>query len=221
MKLFIIMLLFVTGFVFCCTYTHSDLVEGFRENGECPNLLVQKGSEIHLLKKNKAIIPGVNPIRFNNLEEYVEFLEWQRKMGIECPVLYFQQTYDAQNNLKYRMLPDMVNKNAGMPSHILPQERPLYDAGHDDMPFNKGSYPGFDEQDQNIGVYTPLDKLYHSSSDPSPSAMDSTWGGVQYSRDLVKAGVYKGQSREGAPLDIEKRERHLPYVIRRTLEDTP
>ena len=27
---------------------------------------------------------------FNNLEEYTEFLEWQRGAGIRCPVLYVQ-----------------------------------------------------------------------------------------------------------------------------------
>ena len=218
MKIFAVFVLFLMGLLFCCSYTHSDLVEGFHGASECPNLLVQKGSEIHLLKKNKAIIPGVNPIRFNNLEEYVEFLKWQRKMGIHCPVLYFQQTYDAQNNLKYRMLPDLVDKNAGLPSHIQAQEQPLYDASHDDMPFNKASYPGFDEQDQYIGVYTPLDKLYHSSSSPSPSAMDPNWGGIEYTRDLVKAGDYKARTRPGEPLDFAKRQRrperslHRKYV---------
>ena len=34
---------------------------------------------------------------------------WQSERN-HCPVLYFQETYDAQNNKGYRMLPDLVEK---------------------------------------------------------------------------------------------------------------
>ncbi len=206
MKEAIILILFIIGLLFCCTQKHSDVIEHFDTASDCPNYLIQKGNEIHLLNKNKALIPGVNPVRFNNLEEYIEFLNWQRKMGIHCPVLYFQQTYDAQNNVKYRMLPDIIDKNAGFPSHVQAIERPLYDATHDDMPFNQKSFPGFDSQDQYIGVYTPLDKLYHSSDRVSASPMDQNWGGPDYSRDLVKGGAYKENTRPGLPLDYSRRD---------------
>ena len=96
MKLIIIAIIFILGLLFCCNYKHSDIKEGFESSSECPNLLVQKGKELHLIYSNKARIPGVNPIKFKNLEDYVEFLNWQRAKGIRCPVLYFQETYDAQ-----------------------------------------------------------------------------------------------------------------------------
>tara|TARA_Y100001958_G_C20785424_1_gene255212 strand:+ start:167 stop:433 length:267 start_codon:yes stop_codon:yes gene_type:complete len=69
----------------------------------------------------------------------------------------------------------------------------LIDAARDDPPYNKNSYPGFDAHDQYIGLYTPLDKMFHSEgSGPSPSPMDTTWAGQKYSQDLVDAGYYKG-----------------------------
>ena len=201
------------GLLFCATQKHSDVVESFTGGSDCPNILVQEGNKLLLIHKNKARIPGVNPIEFNNLEEYVEFVNWQRKMGIHCPVLYFQQTYDAQNNRRYRMLPDITEKNAGFSSHIMARERPLYDAARDDPPFNVGSFSGFDAQDQNIGVYTPLDKLYHSSDKVSANPMDVNWGGRGYARDLVKAGVYQEDSRPGLPTDFSKRNHEVNYNV--------
>jgi len=199
MKLLAIAVVFIIGLIFCCTYTHSDIVEGFYASGECPNLLVQKGKELHLIYSNKAKIPGVNPVKFNNLEDYVEFLDWQRAKGIRCPVLYFQQTYDAQNKLGYRMLPDPVEKQAGLPS-VAPQrakEQPLYDSSHDDMPYNKNSYPGYDAIDQYVGAYTPLDKNFRSSEKTSANAMDPQWGGALYSQEQVEGGVYEQDARVG------------------------
>ena len=76
------------------------------------------------------------------------------------------------------------------------QRQPLYDAGHDDPPYNKNSYPGADPEDQNIGVYTPLDKIYHSGSMPSDSPMDTNWGGVGATLKSIDQGVYDGDFRK-------------------------
>ena len=200
MKVIIIIVLFLLGLLFCMNYTHKDLVEGFASKGQCPNLLIQKGNEIHLIYTNKARIPGVNPIKFENLEDYVEFLNWQRAKGIHCPVLYFQETYDAQNNKGYRMLPDLVEKQGGLPTsqpnfpHYA-KEQPLYDANRDDMPFNANNYPGFDAQDQYIGAYTPLDKIFESNEPVSANAMDTNWGGKKFSNKEVIKGLYNEDMR--------------------------
>lgn len=199
MKLIIITMIFILGLLFCCNYKHSDFIEGFESSGECPNLLVQKGKELHLIYSNKARIPGVNPIRFKNLEDYTEFLNWQRAKGIRCPVLYFQETYDAQNNKGYRMLPNIVEKQGGLPSSVprTAQETKLYDANHNDAPYNKNSYPGFDTEDQYVGAYTPLDKNFTSDEKISANAMDASWGGSLYSAEMVEKGVYTPDSRKG------------------------
>lgn len=195
-KTCIVVIIFLLGLLFCMKYTHSDLVEGFASKGQCPNLLVQKGNEIHLIYTNKARIPSVNPIKFNNLEEYVEFLDWQRAKGIHCPVLYFQETYDAQNNKGYRMLPDLVEKHGGLPSAPrTTSEQPLFDANRDDMPFNQNSYPAFDAQDQYVGAYTPLDKIFKSNEPESANAMDTNWGGKKFSQKEILSGEFNEDMR--------------------------
>ncbi len=208
MKLLCISILFLLGIVFLSTYKTSDLKEGFSMSEECPNLLVQKGTKLHLIYSNKAKIPGVNPVVFNNLEDYVEFIKWQRAKGIRCPILYFQQTYDAQNNVGYRMLPDPIEKQAGLSSHapMVAKEQPLYDANHDDLPYNKQDYAGFDPQDQYIGANTPLDKNFRSNEKISANAMDTNWGGGGYSEILVDEGAFKEDAR---------RSYDNPYVSRR------
>ena len=51
MKKTIIMLAFILGFMFCLTYRHEDLVEGFSVT-DCPNLLIKRGKELYLLNKH-------------------------------------------------------------------------------------------------------------------------------------------------------------------------
>jgi hypothetical protein len=223
MKLLIIFVSFLIGLYFCATQKHRDVVENFSSDGfDCPNLLIQEGNSILLMNRNKAIVPGVNPIRFGSLEEYVQFLKWQRHAGIRCPVLYFKQSYDAQGNLGYRMLPDPLEPNAGLPSYLAARQSPLYgksggeklsplaasisggqgvphrllhDATRDDKPYNQNMYAGFDGDNQSIGTYTPLDKLFHSSATQSANPIDTNWAGREYTRRLIDAGVYSGDAR--------------------------
>ena len=98
-----IILVFLAGLLFCLSFKSRDVWRGKKEgfaNNNCPNLLMQKGNQLLLFNNRKARIPGINPVRFNNLEEYIELCEVATAdLGIHCPVLYFQQTYDAQNNV--------------------------------------------------------------------------------------------------------------------------
>ena len=190
MKTEIIIGLLLMGLIFCSTHKHSDVVEPFEGLNECPNVLVQRGDKLMLLNTRKAKVPGINPILFNNLEEYTEFVQWQQAMKIKCPILYFQQTYTTQGEKGFRMLPDPVEKQAGLPSTHRAQRQPLYDATHDDPPYNQNSYAGADPTDQNIGVYTPLDKLYHSKNQTSDSAMDKNWHGAIKTQDNINKGIY-------------------------------
>lgn len=196
MKKELIIGVFILGLVFCATHKTKDIIEPFNTSQDCPNVLVQEGGKLKLLNKNKAVIPGVNPVFFENLEEYVEFVEWQKAKGINCPVLYFQQTYNTQGEKGFRLLPDPIEKNAGLPSNRpKAQMQPLYDAGRDDQPYNRNSYAGSDPQDQNIGVYTSLDKLYSSSNKKSDNAMDTNWGGAKSTRNNIKKGLYDDRFR--------------------------
>ena len=83
----LILILFGLGFIYCLYYKHEDVVEGFNVNKECPNTLIRKGKYLYLNFNNKPQVPGVNPVKFDNLEEYADFVEYQKRIGKSCPIL--------------------------------------------------------------------------------------------------------------------------------------
>jgi hypothetical protein len=115
---YLFILVFLIGLYF---YSKADskYAEGLTNNysltPKCPNLLIQKGSRFYLYNSKLAQVPGVNPVEFDNLEDYTEFLDWQRSQNIRCPVLYLQETYDAQGNRVYKARPSISEPQAGLP----------------------------------------------------------------------------------------------------------
>ena len=192
MKIYIAFIIFFIGLHFCLNYTHKDVVENFNnyENykpdpsipSKCYNLLIQKGKELHLVNTKKAMIPGVNPINFKDLGEYIEYAKWQEKTNNECPILYFQQTYDAQGKRGYRLLDDPLNPQGGVKSELLHSPNrgnELFDANSDNKPFNQNLYSGYDQQDQYIGEKNILDDNFITAGQWNP--MQSDWKGPQKS----------------------------------------
>tara|TARA_A100001015_G_scaffold48590_2_gene53672 strand:+ start:1217 stop:1837 length:621 start_codon:yes stop_codon:yes gene_type:complete len=197
-RLIIAISLFLFGLYFCLNYKSSDLLENFQGIGDCPNLLVKKGKELHLVNTKKAIIPGVNPIKFNNLEEYVEYVNWSKKVGITCPILYYEQTYNTQNERGYRLLNDPLNPNAGLSSNLAPQKaqsRLLIDANRDDPPYNQNNFAGMDVEDQRVGIKTPLDNINLQTNEGSLNPMDSNWCGINCVNEAVNDGKFKDRTR--------------------------
>jgi len=208
--LLLFIIIFLIGLYFYSKYNDPIFKEGLTNSvnikANCPNLLIQKGTKFFLYNSRLVKVPGVNPIEFNNLEEYVEFLDWQRSQGIKCPVLYLQKSYDTQGNVVYKARPSVMEPQGGLPPSsqgassqgILPSslsqnETLLVDATHDDKPYNINSYPGFDETSYYVGTKTPLDKMNEISENMlySPNAMDPNWGGADYTQDLIDKGFYK------------------------------
>ncbi len=198
-KFIFFIIIFFGGLYFYTKYRDSPMLEGLTTmNGQlrCPNLLVQKDSRFYLYNTNIAEVPGVNPIAFDNLEEYTEFLEWQRANGIRCPVLYLQNSYDAQGNRVYKVRPSVSEPQGGLPPTIPIQEpTKLVDAARNDPGYNQGGYPGYDQSSFYVGTSTPLDGLDYAKENLlySDNAMDPNWGGVEYTQSLVDAGYYKGK----------------------------
>lgn len=262
-KLIIIGILFLLGFYFIYksndieTFeTKDDIEQGkvlgknYKINDNCPDVLIQKGAAFFLYNSKRANVPGINPIRFETLEEYVEFTEWQRSQGILCPVLYLQHAYDAQGEPVYKARPSPTHLYGGQPDYIvtpasLPTQQIMYPnippnimpppakfpvqglyaqntlnalplppnntqmdfvGAHTGTVYNgaaytggsnpyagaTNSYPGFDPQNQMVGCNSPLDKMFNQTNGVSPNPMDSNWGGVEYTENLVKAGYFKG-----------------------------
>lgn len=201
-KLLFVALIFLGGLYFYIYYSENPkLLEGLRTmNGElrCPNLLIQKGTKYYLYNSNLAQVPGVNPVEFNDLAEYTQFLEWQRGAGIRCPVLYVQNTYDAQGERVYKVRPSVTELEGGLPP-TTPVPLPLkftklVDATRADQPYNQGGYPAFDQSSYYVGAVTPLDQIENSNYNMlfSDNPMDPNWGGPKYTQALVDAGYYKG-----------------------------
>lgn len=219
---YLFIVIFLIGLYFYVKCGDPKYAEGLTNNTtnspRCPNLLIQKGSKFYLYNSKLAQVPGVNPVEFDNLEDYTEFLDWQRSQGIRCPVLYLQETYDAQGNKVYKARPSVSEPQAGLPpssrspigiaSQVTPMEEPslepvgepaypnptlLVDATRNDYPYNNNSYPAYDETSYYVGTTTPLDQMNIASekSNISPNPMDPNWGGADYTQNLVDKGYYK------------------------------
>ena len=170
-------------------------------------MLIEKDGKILLFNSNIAIKQDVNPIEFNNLEEYSEFIELQKSQNINCPVLYLQYTTDTQNNDLLQIKPSIFENSGGLPtkksqtlqnkfSNDYFDENKMLDATLDSTPnskikFNTGMFSGYDQYNQNIGATTPLDFLYVEKTEQSRNPMDPNWGGKKYTNTALARGDYK------------------------------
>jgi len=210
----LLVVVFLSGLYFYTKYGSRDGLTNMAEP-RCPNILVQKGINYYLYNSKIAKVPGVNPIEFANLEDYVEFIDWQHSQGIRCPVLYLQYSYDAQGNPVYKVRPSINDLQGGLPpagtlannpvananptlnqaeNYLHPTPSLLVDASHDDKPYNINSVPSRDESTYYVGKTTPLDTMNQTQENLLHSAdpMLDNWGGADYTQNLVDSGYYKG-----------------------------
>lgn len=190
----VVIILFILFMYYYIVNRKTSMIEQFQNiNSNCPNVLIEKDGKFYLLNSKKQEIPGVNPIVFENLEDYIEFLEWQRHMGILCPVLYLQKTNNTQGENELKIRPNVLEKQGGLPSVNLTNNL-LVDASHDDKPYNKNSYPGFDPSSYYIGKTTPLDEMNINDKSLliSSDSMNDNWGGNLFTQKLIDKGYYKG-----------------------------
>jgi hypothetical protein len=219
---FLLILVFLIGLYFYAKNGDTKYSEGFTvdtpRKPKCPDMLIQKGSRFYLYNSKLTQVPGVNPIEFENLEDYTEFLDWQKSQNIKCPVLYLQETYDAQGPRVYKSRPSVSEPQAGLPpsanppvgiasqvpplmesslepvgDEAYPNPTLLVDATRNDPPYNSQSYPSHDPSNYYIGTTTPLDMMNvkQEKAPISPDPMDPNWGGSAYTQSLVDKGYYK------------------------------
>jgi len=213
---YLFIIVFLIGLFFYTKCADPKYAEGLTNNidtSRCPDLLIQKGSKIYLYNSKLAQVPGVNPIEFENLEDYTEFLDWQRSQGIRCPVLYLQESYDTQGNSVYKVRPSILEPQGGLPPSIAsssgsviketslkttdepayPEPSLLVDATRNDPPYNTNSYPAYDQTSYYVGKTTPLDMMNVNEEKKvaSPNPMDENWAGANYTQSLVDKGYYK------------------------------
>jgi hypothetical protein len=85
------------------------------KDNNCPDLLIRKGNTLLLYNTSKPK-DETNPIPFANLDEYIYYLEAQRKLGNKCPVLYLQEETNAQGEDVYRVRPSPFDQQGGLPT---------------------------------------------------------------------------------------------------------
>ena len=197
LNLLIITTFMVLGlYYYINSYKYYEPLENNTDN-QCPNMLIEKDGKYYLFNSKKKIASGVNPITFNNLEEYTKFIEWQNNKNISCPILYLQYSTDAQNNDLIQVKSSLFENEGGLPSQLKDflnndSQDEILDATKDNnVLFNKNMFNGFDSQNQDIGSDTPLDKIFHQPGNTSVNPMDPHWGGKNYTLDAVNRGDFE------------------------------
>ena len=144
---------------------------------------------------------------YNICDFYDIFREYQKYLNINCPVLYYQETYDSQNEKGFRLMSNPLDSKSGLPSNIsknynvtntnIPTNdgsddslNPLIDASRDKSPFNKGNHHGMDTDDQNVGLKTILDKM-----DMDTNPMSRWWKGDAATQASICRGDFTGRTR--------------------------
>ena len=216
-KIIIIILIFLAGLHFYLNNNGLNLygtgIEGMTSNMDtntdktstCPDMLIQHGARFYLYNSKLAKVPGVNPIEFNNLEEYNTFTKWQRSQGLRCPILYLQHSYNTQGESTYKIRPNVNEISGGLPPSMpsrVPTRVPsrVPSSGGDQsreqppsMPLKQGTQPSPPSQKQfSQGNHTSnptptTDSNNMSSSYNMPSQSDSIDFDNEYI-SLVDAG---------------------------------
>ena len=196
--------LFLAGMYFYLTFSlegmENRMVNVQAEDNSCPDLLVRRGKSLLLYNTKKPNKDGENPLPFYNLDEYINYLDIQKRKGIVCPVLFLQYESTAQGTDVYRMRPSPFDLQGGTPSDLdisslkMLDGRPIeiLDASRDGR-YNQGLFAGFDPMGLHNGEYTELDVI-HESTEQGPTSenpMDLNWGGVQVSENAVRSGKYE------------------------------
>ena len=194
----IVGLLFYCKHSNCLKFVNDTSIEGMSINKDitrnsnklrCPNLLIQKIKELYLYNTKLTEIPGVNPIKFNNLEDYNTFLDWQKSQGIRCPVLYLQKTYTTQGESVYKIRPSAQDPQGGTEPSVLSAdgETVVRSTLGDDITF---AYP-YSEDVLNKEAQSFAESDYEAEqneldfSNVSLNPMDSNWGGSEYTKELM------------------------------------
>ncbi len=127
----------------------------------CQTTLIKDGNNILLYDSTKATVPGVNPIKLKSLEEYKEYINWQRANHIRCPILHLEKVYTTQGSEMYEirqnfMTPDYekganieyVNDNESINTN---NNTKCNDATLAHPPFNFNQFPSYDKENQTQG----------------------------------------------------------------------
>ena len=173
---------------------------------QCPDLLIQEHGKFYLYNRRLARVPGVNPIVFDTLNDYVEFMKWQRSQGLNCKVLYLQKSINAQGEVDYagwrrEDWHGIGTINASDRKRDKRAERRRTRILMDHALSDK-QIAGFDPDDQLIGSKNPIDRKFTRSTTKhgqSVNPMDTNWGGPEFTVENTEE-IRKSEERKRAIL---------------------
>ena len=209
--LFFLVSIFLAGIVVILTFRPQKKIKGYNDfenfdstiaptviptttsaqNNNCPDMLIQNGKFLFLYNSKQPVVNGTNPMSFNNLDEYINYYNSQKQNGNNCPLLYAVKENNAQGEDVYRVRPSPFDLQGGLP--VATGSIPSGNDGTLVLPdFDTNSYAGFDAHNQDIGVYTNLDKIHDSTQNQplSDNPMDPNWGGKEYTNQMIDSGKY-------------------------------
>lgn len=182
--------------------TLTESKEPFSTTQSCPNMLIKRGNKIVMYNRDADPSDGTFPRTFENIDEYIEFVESQREKGIRCPVLFLQEETDVQGNDVLRARPSPTDMAAG--AHITPAHSTTLNMSAAaklngiSAPAATGAkdsaYAPFDAHGFDVGKITALDEVHASTEtntgDCSENQVDSNWCGVSFTASAVAGGKY-------------------------------
>lgn len=186
--------------------------------GDCPNLLVQNGAKFYLYNKNKPETPGVNPLEFGSLEQYVTYVNKQRMLGNNCPVLYVQKTMGAQGDDVYKVRPTPEDPQGGIPppsaqASNLPSSATFPQNAYDQKMYMDNLAQSLSNnlsvsQAKNVDKLELTKGVLSETPNGCPANVDNikpleiqgktadpmtpNWGGPKFSQHLIDDGYYAG-----------------------------
>jgi len=101
----LIFILYLWGIYFILQPTYAESFV----SGQCPTTLIKDGNHIFLYDPSMAKVPGVNPIQFKSIEEYKDYIEWQRKNKLQCPILHLERGCTAQGTDMYEIRQNFID----------------------------------------------------------------------------------------------------------------
>ena len=169
-------------------------------NSTCPDVLIHKDNYYLLYNTKEAQIEGKNPIKFNSISEYTQYMIDASNSGMNCPILFLQKEYDPQNKEVYKIQPSPYFVEGGLPALPLNvydacfnHPDPIADASRENG-FNQNMYPGYDPTSQYVGRFTQVDSIHNKTSKEeggSVNPADDNWLGVIASQQSVDKGKFK------------------------------
>jgi len=138
-------------------------------SSECPNTMIKDGNKILLYNPKYPKVPGVNPIQLDSLEDYEEYVHWQRANNLHCPILHLEKVFNTQGEEEYQVKDSFETNGTGGLNCSIPNVRQtptgsnvmdvgqIIDASLEYPPYNSNQSPGYDPLDQDIGRKNVID----------------------------------------------------------------